>query len=291
MFAEGEVVAGLALHGKKGHIVPLLDAANARVCRRVSRAVASLVPPWAGFHDSDSARYMGFAMGPGGGRTMWEGCVAKWIKRARHLVAQAVPAEAAARLYNQSVLPMVGYIAQLAEPPLARLRALERVEVGRIWHLPGNTLSVRAHLELGARGVPGLRSVEAFCLAAMGRAAMQMVPRWPDLLRRLQLPEDEVSLAAFARGTLNPTGWDTRPMAESLREVALGSVLPQDSAIWWRGLSAAGRGAAGGQRRLVVRIERTLRPRWATAAATRGFAFCRVRASGGKGGGPGRCCG
>lgn len=75
--AEVEVAVGLALDEERGHIVPLLDAASDLVCRRVRRTLSLLVRSLAGLHVSDSGRYLGFELGPGGGGTMWEGCVAR----------------------------------------------------------------------------------------------------------------------------------------------------------------------------------------------------------------------
>lgn len=57
---------------------------------------------------------------------MSKACAAKRIGKARHLTAHGAPVEAATRIDKQSVLPIMVYVAQLAEPPLLRLCAIER---------------------------------------------------------------------------------------------------------------------------------------------------------------------
>lgn len=59
----------------------------------------------------------------------------------------------------------------------------------------------------------------------------------------------------------------TQPMAEHLREAALGVAVPGRAAEWWRGLGSEERAAVGGQKRVAANVEHALRPRWATAAA------------------------
>lgn len=69
-------------------------------------------------------------------------------------------------------LPVLLYVAELAVAP-ARVEEVQRLEVGRVWRLPANTLMRKMHLEIASCGAARLGRVTAACSSALVRTALQ----------------------------------------------------------------------------------------------------------------------
>ena len=84
----------------------------------------------------------------------------------------------------------------------------------RLWHLPGNSLPKRAHLEMAKWGCLHLHSFEAriACIAAL--TALRTLTDWTAHMRMLRaVAKDFAILAGWAEGVVSPSAWDATPCA------------------------------------------------------------------------------
>ena len=65
----------------------------------------------------DSSKYLGFHFGPRAGANQWKEAMAKFAERVVDLRHLALPLRLAINRYNYKILPVLGYIGQLALPP------------------------------------------------------------------------------------------------------------------------------------------------------------------------------
>lgn len=105
-FAAMEEVARLRVNFPK-----LGDAALEEVAARLGRRFAG----WGSVACRDCARYLGFVVGPGGARRLWEAPLRKLADRAIHWGAGGLGLHFAAAAWNTYVVSLLGFLAQLAE--------------------------------------------------------------------------------------------------------------------------------------------------------------------------------
>lgn len=103
--------SGLALHGRKGFVVPLLQGASDRVHRRVALDLRRCAPEWRDSRVDERARYLRLCVGPYGGEGQRGAAVCKWRQRCKECAVGAMLVKAGAAAYRPRALPVLLYVA------------------------------------------------------------------------------------------------------------------------------------------------------------------------------------
>ena len=76
--------------------------------------LAKTIGDWAGFMIQDKAEYLGVALGPAATEhDYWRAAAAKWFARVLELAKCNATTFLSTKLYNERVLPVLGYLQQL----------------------------------------------------------------------------------------------------------------------------------------------------------------------------------
>lgn len=127
------------------------------------------------FRGTSAATYLGYVMGPDAGARVWAASSGKWAERARLIRAVCPPARVAAVLCTKRAISVVGYVAQLRQPPAA-LEEGECQAVSCAVSPPGAALSRRWQLAMTEAGGARLGSALACVIVCRVRTA-RMTPR------------------------------------------------------------------------------------------------------------------
>ena len=161
-------------------------------------------------------------MGPNAHKYQFVKVESKYKDRARAVSDQHTTARTSAQLYNTRVLPVVGYITQLAIPPEAFLRC-ERQTVTTLLHMPTNSLDENAVFNLHIANGSKIRSMKALAIASLVRTAIKTVPDWAtDVAVLNALPDDEVACSSLGSNSYRRCIWDHPPFACVLQAAARG---------------------------------------------------------------------
>ena len=86
-------------------------------------------------------------------------------------------------------------------------------------HMPPNSLSRAAFLEIDLLGKGSFLDATMMCSAARARSSITTIPEWPALLAELRSAADDfLPLGAGVRGRLSPSFWVDKPIALLLSE-------------------------------------------------------------------------
>ena len=83
----------------------------------IHRWLRRYIPQWQYMIIKDSSKYLGFHLGPRAGANQWNGAISKFAERVIDLKDLDLPLRLAVNRYNYKILPVLGYIGQLALPP------------------------------------------------------------------------------------------------------------------------------------------------------------------------------
>jgi len=84
----------------------------------IKRWLRRFIPQWQYMIIKDSSKYLGFHLGPRAGANQWTEAISKFAERVIDLRNLDLPLRLAVNRYNYKILPVLGYIGQLALPPL-----------------------------------------------------------------------------------------------------------------------------------------------------------------------------
>ena len=118
---------------------------------RVKDWLSANCPEWADFQIKDTGKYLGRYLGPGAGALQWKGPLGKFKARVLDLSAERAPLNISARQFASKCVSVLGYVAQLVNPP----SSLTRVELNaghRIFRIPPGALDTESAYSLDAWG-------------------------------------------------------------------------------------------------------------------------------------------
>ena len=75
------------------------------------------MPPMGGIPDCDSAKYLGFYLGPKAGERQWVAPISKFRNRAREIAGSGTPLGLVGPEFASRAVPVLGYVGQLVPPP------------------------------------------------------------------------------------------------------------------------------------------------------------------------------
>jgi len=184
---------------------------------QVKKWLERKIPDWANFQISDSAKLLGFYVGPGSGKFNWNGPVSKLVKRFKEIKSSAAPIHINAYDYNVRVCPVLSYHAQLM--PLSEKHfELERVALHTVLRAPFNTFRHVHLLNLDKVGGPKLRSFNVASAAALFRTAARTVCTWEAWATQLLTAAHEhLPVGKVLNGWHYPDFWDSPPFAHNLK--------------------------------------------------------------------------
>ena len=171
IFAEYSFVSGLRLHPSKSVLVPLAI----RESDEFRSAISAVAQAWGSFSISDSAKYLGYRLGPGRGAQAWTEVLQKMHERARiwrGVGGGMLVSLQALRVY---VLPLAGFLLQL-EPLPPSWPSEERKLVNMMYPGARGWTSPTLMRSLRSLGFPA----ELPCMTSMANGAKCRVHRWED---------------------------------------------------------------------------------------------------------------
>ena len=187
LFCVLEKIAGLVLKNKKCVIIPLwlYEAESFR------NELAKLVPTWANFAVSDSAKYLGIWMGPGARNRTWDEPMEKYMQRCRNLRGLALGLQATAFQYNMFCTTVLSFVGQVSAVPACVLEkeayCLQMLTAGP-WNV--FTCSFLARME-ECGFAKGFADIAANNIAAMSRTALYLSASYSKCLQQLKQAQDD----------------------------------------------------------------------------------------------------
>ena len=109
--------SGLTLSPKKCVLILTSCCASPGSIQIVRAWLAANIPDWADFHITNHAKCLGFFLGPTAGSQQYVEAVAKFKHRIDMIHSSGISAIEAIKQYNTRAVPVLGYIAQLVDPP------------------------------------------------------------------------------------------------------------------------------------------------------------------------------
>lgn len=209
-------VSGLTLAPHKCILILVSAEANPHNIAVVQQWLAQNVPGWSSMAIDNVGVYLGFALGPKGGSSVWSSALKKFgarvtaIKQAHECVTLSVAS------YNSLAVSCLGYIAQLALPP-ANVRRLEVCALNRVLHLATNSLSLSSLHHLRQIAQIKIIPITPYMQAAMSRAAFATVSGIDSLHSQLcSARESFLCLPRLASTSARPAGWDSVAYVDNL---------------------------------------------------------------------------
>ena len=173
VFEEYEAVAALRVHHGKTVVLPLYPVDH----DSLRRVLAELVPGWADLGIADSARYLGFELGPGKGDKSWKPAIAKMRVRARAWREVGPGMCISMQALRMYVYSLASFLVQLETLP-PDWPQVEREILSIMFPGPRGWCSPAAFRHLDRIGFP----YSAPDLVSYADAAKCRVARWEDCL-------------------------------------------------------------------------------------------------------------
>ena len=153
------------------------------------------------------------------------------MKIAYSLGSSARSPAIAAHAYNVRAISTLGYVAQLAAPPLG-LSRLDALAASRVVGLPPQAVRRSDLFRLDDAGGPHVVSAEAMIAAARTNAACCTLSTWPAIVALIRKENSEnAAISALRSDVWWPAFWDAPPFAFLAEEAAAcGHVAPDTAA-------------------------------------------------------------
>ena len=117
IFYDFECASNLKLKPKKSILIPTVFKLSNWNLDMVRAWLRRAVPHWENLIIRDSAKYLGFFMGPTSGTHQWAAAFRKYSERVVAIKHLKLPLRLAVSRHNYWAVPVLGYISQLALPP------------------------------------------------------------------------------------------------------------------------------------------------------------------------------
>ena len=163
---------------------------------------------------------MGPGVTPG---ELWGPAFSKMRARSKAIGRGGTLASVPALLYNTCALPVLSYLAQLAEPPFEML-ADECSALASVFRFPGGALRRDDWPVLWLWGGPRINGRRSVLCATVVRSAVSTCSGHASLMRKLRRAAEQRRLhrplPELAPGPLYPDFWASRSYSETLEQVA-----------------------------------------------------------------------
>ena len=216
IFDDAAEATNLRLKPAKCVLVPSGARLDRRLLARIKGWLHRNLPEWSNFVVCAAGKYLGFMMGPKAGQVLWNATLAKWKDRAVAVARTQSAASVSSFLYNNRALPVLGYVAQLAELPESFARA-EKVVVHHLLHVAMNSMDAATPFNLQSVGGPRIVSAKVMATATMIRTAIRTLPGWPE--QKAILADAALEHLPYVRtmsGETWPVCWDSPAFATNL---------------------------------------------------------------------------
>ena len=151
-----EGASNLKSKPKKSILVPIAFRLTNWNVDMVRAWLRRAVPHWENLIMRDSAKYLGFFIGPTSGAHQWTAATRKYSERVISIKLLKLPLRLAVNRHNYFALPVLGYISQLALPPPNIVR-FELSAILQALGFAGNSMSCEIAFSLsGLLGSPPL---------------------------------------------------------------------------------------------------------------------------------------
>ena len=117
IFSLAQRVAGMHLKPTKCFLVVTAVALTEEIAAAIKAWLASNIPDWKDFHIVDTGKYLGIWLGKHAAQKTWEAPTRKYKQRVLEVFEGNAPSLPSVLLYNERVLPVFSYIAQVFHPP------------------------------------------------------------------------------------------------------------------------------------------------------------------------------
>ena len=217
MFADYRAASNLALKPPKTIIIHTVSKNSNWNNDWIRRWLRRYVPEWQQMVIKDSSKYLGFHLGPGAGANQWKEAMAKFAERVVDLRHLALPLRLAINRYNYKILPVLGYIGQLALPPPNMCR-LELTAILKALKFAGNSMTCETAYTMDALlGFTPTRP-SVYLEACMLRSSLKTFVGFEDMHKSLLFVSESSSCLAHAFNSSNiiPTGWDSPAFCSNL---------------------------------------------------------------------------
>ena len=205
---------------KKCVLIPTRASCTPHLVECIRSWLVSHVPAWANFKISSKGKYLGFMLGPGADESQWAPVIAKYVERASLIASAHTAACVTAFRYNSRAIPLLNYLAQLLPLPVWFWK-LEKLTLHRLLHVPFNSFTLDAMLNLAGVCGPGFLSAAAAGTSAMVRTALATVTSWPSLRDVLHdSAMEHLPMERSLCGLWWPRDWLSHPVALQLEHAA-----------------------------------------------------------------------
>jgi hypothetical protein len=183
----------------------------------IHRWLRRYIPQWQYMIIKDSSKYLGFHLGPRAGANQWNGAISKFAERVIDLKDLDLPLRLAVNRYNYKILPVLGYIGQLALPP-PRMCRFELSAILKALKFAGNSMTCETAYTLeGLLGFTPTRP-SVYLESCMLRSSLKTFVGFVDMHKKLlSVSESSNCLAqAFHDLSIIPPGWDSPAFCSNL---------------------------------------------------------------------------
>ena len=212
LFEDFRSVSLLTLKPAKCVLITTVCATRKWNVDMIRAFLRRVVPAWSGISIRDSAKYLGFFIGRLADKEQWKGAIRKFSGRCIDLKHSEQPLAMSVGQFNGKVVPVLGYLAQLALPP-PKMARFELSAILQALSLAGNSMTCEAAFRLlDFVGVSPTRP-SVFMEASMIRAAYKTFVGWEGMHTALSLKAEDCSNLANAFTNMIPPGWVVLPFA------------------------------------------------------------------------------
>jgi len=209
-------IANLTLNPKKCIIVLNSVEASPHNISIIRQWLSANIPAWAEFGIANSAKYLGFVLGPRAGAAQWTEPLKKFMFRVDQIARSGDSAAVSFRQYSSKAVSVLGYVAQLIPPP-ANIDSIELGAMNKVGHMATNSISRKAFHYISEQLGLGARSLKATLQASLLRTALATCSDFGPSLSLLHDSALEcMPVKAVISGGLSPFGWDSSAIVHNL---------------------------------------------------------------------------
>jgi len=148
IFHDFELATNLKLKPKKSILIATVLQLSGWNLDMIRAWLTRAVPHWENLVIKDSAKYLGFFIGPTSGASQWIAAAQKYSERVVSIKHMKLPLRLAVNRHNYYAVPVLGYIAQLALPPPHIVR-FELSAILQALGFAGNSMTCETAFSMG----------------------------------------------------------------------------------------------------------------------------------------------
>jgi len=185
----------------------------------------------------DHAKYLGFQTGPKSGEHQWTEALKKFAERTNDLKVLNLPLRLAINRFNFKIVPVLGYIAQLALPPPNIIR-FELTAILKALGFAGNSMT--CHTAYTIDGLLGFSPVRpsVYMESCMIRGAVKTFVNIEEMQSELCCTAENSLALSSAYRNIIPPGWDSPAFCTNISNASKVSGL-RHASMQSNGISSA----------------------------------------------------